>query len=478
MNARSSVERIASPASLLGSGVRSIGAATHRTDDSRRLVTALAIGVTLAPLNSTMIAVALPAIQREFHASVTVTSWLVTLYLVAMAVGQPIGGRLGDLLGRRQIYLGGLLWFAIASIGCALAPSLPVLILFRVQQAIAGALSFPNAAAMIREATPSGQRGSAFGTIGLTTGLAAAFGPPLGGTLVGSFGWQAIFWASVPVVAIAAVAGWRYLPATNQRGRLAGFDITGSALFAAGLAGLLAIPTLIKLDHAPFAILSGIAGVATAAAFVRWERGVASPVVDPALFRLRGFAVSCVSILLSNLVMYTTLLALPLYLERTRGHDARTTGIILAVLSALAAFVGPLGGRWADRVDRRRPAIAGAVLLLSGAAVLSVAVVSKEIAPIAAGLGLMGAGIGVAGAAVQSAAMEAVPRENAGAAAGIFSTSRYLGSVSGAVVLALLFVQEPETGAADRFVWLFAGLALAAVAGLAANARIGQAAES
>src|SRR6187200_2998081 len=168
---------------------------------SRWLLPAVAIGTTLAPLNSTMIAVALPEIQRAFDVSVTATAWLVTLYLVAMAVGQPIGGRLGDLYGRRRVYLFGLIWFGIASAGCAFAPSLPVLILFRTQQGLAGALSFPNGAAMIREAVPAERRGSAFGTVSLATGIAAASGPPLGGLLTHAFGWEAIFWANVPVIA-------------------------------------------------------------------------------------------------------------------------------------------------------------------------------------------------------------------------------------------------------------------------------------
>ena len=148
-----------------------------------------------------MIAVALPDIQRAFSVSVTATASLVTLYLVAMAVGQPIGGRLGDIYGRQRVYLLGLSWFAVASAGCAFAPSLPWLILFRTQQAIAGAMSFPNGTAMVREGMPEERRGSAFGTVSLATGLAAASGPPIGGALVHAFGWSSIFWANVPVVA-------------------------------------------------------------------------------------------------------------------------------------------------------------------------------------------------------------------------------------------------------------------------------------
>ncbi|HEV2072323.1 MAG TPA: MFS transporter [Thermomicrobiales bacterium] len=169
---------------------------------SRWLLPAIAIGTTVAPLNSTMIAIALPEIQEVFDVSITSTAWLVTLYLVAMAVGQPVGGRLGDLYGRR-VYLLGLIWFAVASAGCAFAPTLPWLIGFRIQQALAGALSFPNGAAIIRATFPKARRGVVFGVVGLAAGSAAAAGPPLGGALVFAWGWSAIFWANLPVIGIA-----------------------------------------------------------------------------------------------------------------------------------------------------------------------------------------------------------------------------------------------------------------------------------
>src|SRR5680860_1359154 len=116
-------------------------AGTHRW-----LLLAIGLGTTLAPLNSTMIAVALPRIQSDLEVTVSQTTWLVTIYLVAMAVGQPIGGRLGDLFGRRQMYLIGLIWFGIASAACAFAPNLSLLVLFRTMQAMAGALTFPTGA--------------------------------------------------------------------------------------------------------------------------------------------------------------------------------------------------------------------------------------------------------------------------------------------------------------------------------------------
>jgi len=441
---------------------------------SRWLLPAVAIGTTLAPLNSTMIAVALPEIQGAFDVSVTATAWLVTLYLVAMAVGQPIGGRLGDLYGRRRVYLLGLVWFGIASAGCAFAPNLLVLILFRTQQGLAGALSFPNGTAMVREAVPAARRGSAFGAIGLATGLAAASGPPLGGLLVHVFGWAAIFWANVPVVVTALVLSWRSLPrqAIERAGKRARFDLIGSGLFAASLGGVILIPALLKREQPVLAAISGIAGVAVGVLFVRWELWAEAPVVDVRLITQSRFAAACASIGLSNLVMYTTLLALPLYLERVRGHGVEVSGLMLAALSAFAAFWGPLGGRWTDRRGRWLPAVSGAAVLLGGSAVLAAVVGGTSLFLIAIALALMGIGIGLSGAPVQTSAVEAVPVGKTGSAAGIYSTSRYLGSVVGSSVLAVVFTQKPTTGESSRFVALFAGLAVVAAFGLLVNTRI------
>ena len=439
------------------------------------LLLAIAIGTTLAPLNSTMIAVALPEIQQAFGVSVTATAILVTLYLVAMAVGQPIGGRLGDLFGRRRVYLAGLIWFAVASLGCAFAPSLPLLILFRTQQALAGALSFPNGAAIIREAVPEARRGSAFGVVGMATGLAAAAGPPLGGVLVHVFGWPAIFWANVPVVAAAVALGWQSLPRHSpQRAERPPFDIAGSVLFAGALGSVILIPTLVKMERSLLAVGAGLAGIVLGLAFVRWELRTPAPVVDMRLFQRPHFAAACTSIGLSNLVMYTALLALPLYLEAVRGLGVQVAGFTLVALSAFAALWGPIGGRWTDQRGRWLPAVAGAVMLLVGTILLTVAVTRPELTLLVIALAVMGLGIGVAGAPVQTAAVEAAPRAQTGSAAGIFSTARYLGSVTGSTVLAMVFIQRPEVGQTAPFVGLFAGLSLVAALGIIANARIAE----
>ena len=439
----------------------------------RLLLPTIAIGTMLAPLNSTMIAVALPDIQKTFDASVTSTAWLVTIYLIAMAVGQPIGGRLGDLYGRRPVYLIGLLWFAAASLGCAFAPDLVWLIVFRLQQAIAGTLVFPNGAALVREAIPEGRRGMAFGMVGLAAATAAASGPPLGGILAATLGWASIFWANVPLIAIALVLGWRCLPrGSGSGGGRRRFDVAGTALLALSLSTLIMIPTLLKIDRLAIAVLAAVAVAGFGWSFVRWERRVAAPLVDMSLFGRPHFAAACASILLGNLVMYTTLLAIPLYLEGVRDQSLRTTGLMLAAMSAFAAFSTPLGGRWADRHGRWLPAVTGASFVFCGALLLAIGVLVAGTVLLVIALTVLGLGIGISGAAVQTAAVESVPGASAGSASGIYSTSRYIGSVVGSSVLAMVFVRQPDSGDARQFVLIFAGLAVVAIAGIVANANV------
>jgi EmrB/QacA subfamily drug resistance transporter len=434
---------------------------------------AIALGTTLAPLNSTMIAVALPEIRDAFGVSVTATTLLVTLYLVAMAAGQPVGGRLGDLYGRRRVYLIGLAWFGIASAGCAFAPNLEWLIVFRTQQALAGTLSFPNGTAMIREAVPAARRATAFGTIGLATGIAAASGPPLGGALVHLFGWSAIFWANVPVVGLALLMGWqslpRILPVRSERPR---FDVAGTVLFAAALSAVIAIPALFKVGLPLVAIVAGLLGAVFGVAFVWWERRTPGPVVDVQLFRNRHFAAACATVGLSNLVMYTTLLALPLYLEEVRGEGVQKAGLVLAAMSVFSALLGPMSGRWTDRAGRWLPAVAGSVISLVGAMLLALFIPATSLVPIVLALMVTGVGLGVSMAPVQTAAVEAVPMTRTGSAAGIFSTSRYLGSVVGSTVLAAIFSGQAATETESRYIILFAGLAVVALAAVFTSTRV------
>jgi MFS family permease len=353
----------------------------------RAVLAAVALSGTLLPLNSTMLAVALPDIASGTGGGLAASTWLVTAYVVAMAALGPFAGRLGDRLGRRRMVLAGLGGFAVASAAAGLAPSLAPLVAARLGQAVAGSLVFPNAIALLRDALPAGRRAGGFGILGSVVGAAAATGPVLGGVLVGAFGWRAIFLVNLPVVALAAALTLRALPAA--------------------------------VAPAP-----ADAGPATRAG--GWLRPLRVPV----------FAAATGAVGLSNLTMYSTLLAVPVVLAGRPGWSPSTTGLALAVLSLGMVAVAPLGGRLADRAGHRRPAVAGLALLAAATAGLA----TMGAAPPAAGLvvALLGAGIGLglAGAPLQAAAVEAVDPGDAGLASGLFSTGRYTGSIVSAGLLA------------------------------------------
>ncbi|HSD79818.1 MAG TPA: MFS transporter, partial [Solirubrobacteraceae bacterium] len=178
----------------------------------RAVLATVALASLLVPLNSTMLAVALPRVVDDLGTSLTSASWLVTSYLIAMASLQPVAGKLGDRLGRRPLVLGGLAWFGVASAGAALSGDLVLLVAFRLQQAVAGALFFPNAMALLRDTVPAERLGARMGLVGAALPLGASAGPPLGGVLLAVGGWQAIFAVNLPLVAIALALGARAIP--------------------------------------------------------------------------------------------------------------------------------------------------------------------------------------------------------------------------------------------------------------------------
>ncbi|MDP1850062.1 MAG: MFS transporter [Solirubrobacteraceae bacterium] len=365
--------------------------ASSGSSDTRAVLAAVALSGTLLPLNSTMIAVALPDIASDTGGGVAASSWLVTSYVVAMAALGPFAGRLGDRLGRRRVLLWGLAAFALASAAAGAAPSLGLLVAARLGQAIAGSLVFPNAIALLRDALPEGHRARGFGLLGSAVGAAAAVGPALGGVLVGTGGWRAIFLVNLPVVAAAVVLTLRSLPAAAPAPRPASARGQKPA---------------------------------------RWDW--AQPL------RVPVFGAASGAVALSNLAMYGTLLAVPVVLADRPGWSAADAGVALAMLSVAMIALAPIGGRLADRRGHRLPAAAGLALLTAATAMLAAMGAAPSAAGLACALLLGGIGLGLANAAVQTAALEAVAPRHAGVAAGLFSTARYGGSIGSALLLAAL----------------------------------------
>ncbi|MBI4641012.1 MAG: MFS transporter, partial [Candidatus Tectomicrobia bacterium] len=438
---------------------------SDRLSVERAVIVTVALGTVLAPLNSTMIIVALPHVMEEFSADVTSAGWLVTAYLIAMASLQPVAGKLGDRFGRRRLILGGLAYFGLASLGAAIAPSLPVLLFFRVQQAIAGAIALPNGVALVREVVPINRRASRFGLIGAATALAAATGPPLSGLLIGIAGWRIIFYVNLLFILPTLILGWRSIPVRPARGSDHPFDLAGAILLSVvliGTAGLLMWGTKSKVALMPvFAIV--LVGVA---AFFLWrEFHHPDPVLQPRFFGYRAFAAANGAIALSNLAMYSTLLAIPILLSRQGGWKSTEIGLVLTAMSAAMIIFSPIGGRLADHFGRRWLTVTGLLLLTLGLLPLALTGGRITLLALLGGLGLAGVGLGLSSAGLQTVAVESVGLQEAGVASGVFSTSRYLGSIVGSSVLAGLLspARDSISGFETLFMMVVVGAFLSAL---------------
>ena len=443
-----------------------------REPSERAVLVTVALGTMLMPLNSTMVAVALPSIVHDLGSTLAASAWLVSGYLIAQAALQPLSGKLGDRYGRRPMIVYGLAAFALVSLGAALAPSLAVLIVFRVLQAASGALVFPNALGVIREMLPEHRRGRAFGTLGSAIGVAAAAGPPLGGALVGLGGWRAIFLVNLPWIAVALSLALRTVPKECVPVPCGPFDTIGAVALSVLLA---AAAWLLNPGDVPAWLppvgVAALAGMAVV--FVRYELRRSDPVLQPRFLRVRAFAAATASVGLSNLAMYGTLLAVPVLLSRRAGWSEVQIGLALAAMSLPMAVLSPIGGRLADHAGRRTAAVAGLTLL--SAALVPLVLGGEDVAaPILIGsIALVGAGIGLSSAAVQAAGMEALEPRDAGIAAGIFATGRYMGGIAAASIVASL-----ASASGARFSLLFAIEVAAALASLAcASALPGRLAE-
>jgi EmrB/QacA subfamily drug resistance transporter len=438
------------------------------------VVIAVALATTLAPLNSTMIAVALPHIMQDFAADTASAGWLITSYLIVMAAVQPIAGKLGDRFGRRRMILGGLMAFAIASLGAAVSVNLPMLIIFRLLQALSGSITLPNGTALLREVVPAQRRGNRFGLVGAVTSFAAASGPLLGGVLVSLGGWRVQFYANLPIVVGALLLGWIAIPRTEAgpAQSKARFDLMGSVLLFLFLGGVAALLSQSKSGLAWWLIGCGAVGLAAVLALFVWhERRYSDPVVNLGLFGRKAFASASSCIALSNLSMYVMLLAIPLLLAQRPGWTSDRTGLVLAVLFGATVLFSPVGGRLADRLGRRLPTTLGLGLMSVGVVWLTVSGAEVSLPELISGLALAGVGIGLSGAGLQTSAIEAVGPKEAGMAAGVYSTSRYFGSIVGSSVLAGLLASANSFGLVFLLVSVAAVLAALLSLGLPSRPR-------
>jgi len=419
------------------------------------LVLALtSISFFMVSLDALVVVTALPAIHRSVGGSIATLEWAVNAYALTFAAGIITCAALGDRLGRRRVYVAGLLLFTLASAACALAPSSGLLIAFRAVQGLGAAAVTPLALTILVSAFPVRRRGAIVGIFGGISGLAVAGGPLVGGVVVQGLDWHWIFWINVPIGVIAAVGSALFLP--SGRGPGTRLDLPAVPLVAGGAAVL--TWALVRVGDAGWGDVWAIAAFAAAlvllAGFVLRERRAAEPMLPLRLFRSRAFsAANLTGFCMSGAIFSAAFLTVQ-YFQLGLGYSPLATGLRLLPWTATPMVVAPLAGALADRIGTRPLLVLGLVLQAAGLAWVA----SLASGAAAGGYGRFVAPLIVAGVGVSMAlptgpatTLSAVPPSDVGRASGVGNTTQRFGAAFGIALVTAVFAANGHLGSVASF---------------------------
>jgi EmrB/QacA subfamily drug resistance transporter len=418
---------------------------THRlrlSESNRRWWTlgAMCFALFMIMLDNTVVNVALPSIQRDFDASLSALEWTINAYTLTFAVLLVTGGRLGDIFGRRRVFLIGVSLFAIASATIGFAPSDHWLVASRAVQGIGAALMMPGTLSIITNAFPPAERGQAIGIWAGVSAIALAIGPLVGGWLTEDVSWRAIFFLNLPVaagaIAITLFAAHESRDETVDRR----IDYPGIAALTVGLSAL--VLGLVEANSWGWGspqILGMFALSAIAlAAFVWIEQRSPAPVVDFAFFRSRQFVGATAVAFMVTFAMFAMFFFLALYMQNILGYSPLETGVRFLPSTLLVMVAGPVSGKLSDRIGPRWLMTVGLLLIAASMAWQSRIDTHTTYGYLLPAFMVMGAGIGLVMSPMSAAAMNAVDRTKAGVASGTLSMSRMVGGTFGVAALGAL----------------------------------------
>ena len=402
---------------------------------------AMCFALFMIMLDNTVVNVALPSIQDDLHASLSGIEWTVNAYTLTFAVLLVTGGRLGDIFGRRKMFLFGVVVFALSSAAIGLAPDQPWLVAGRAVQGVGAAFMMPGTLSIISNTFPPEERGKAIGTWAGVSALALALGPVVGGALTEYVSWRAIFFLNLPVAA-GAVAVTLFATresrdeTTNHR-----VDVPGIGLLSLGLTTL--VLALIEGNSwgwgSPEIVALLTAAVVGLGGFALLEPRVRDPMVDFSYFRSRTFLGANLVAFVVSFAMLAMFFFLALYMQNSLGYSAVEAGVRFLPSTLMIVLIAPLAGRLADRVGSRP-------LMVTGLSLSAFALFLQTRIGVGTGYELllpsfviMGVGMALTMSPMSTAAMNSVTPEKAGAASGILSMSRMVGGTFGVAAIGALF---------------------------------------
>jgi EmrB/QacA subfamily drug resistance transporter len=412
------------------------------TDDNRRWWTlgAMCFALFMIMLDNTVVNVALPSIQRSLHASLSSLEWTVNAYTLTFAVLLVTGGRLGDIFGRRLLFLFGVVVFGLSSIAIGFAADDTALVAFRAVQGVGAAFMMPATLSLITQAFPPHQRGMAIGTWAGVSAMALAIGPVLGGFLTEQVSWRAIFFINPPI-AIGAVAVTLFATRESRDETVSrSVDFPGIAAITAGLTALvLALVEGNRWHWGSTRVVSLLAvAVVGLVGFVVIERRSKAPMVDFGFFRSRSFLGANVVAFIVSFAMLAMFFFMALYMQNILHYSPLQAGVRFLPSTVVIIVMGPLAGRLTDRIGPRPLMTVGLVVVAAALFIQSRITIHSGYGLLLPGFILMGIGMGMVMSPMSTAAMNAVDRTKAGVASGVLSMSRMVGGTFGIAVMGAL----------------------------------------
>ncbi|MFF9620384.1 MFS transporter [Streptomyces griseosporeus] len=449
----------------------------------RRRLLVLAIccmSLLIVSLDNTVLNVALPSMQQDLHATTSGLQWTIDAYTLVLASLLMLAGSTADRIGRKRVFMAGLIVFTAGSVLCSLAPGLSWLVAFRMVQAVGGSMLNPVAMSIITNTfTDPRERARAIGVWGAVVGISMAAGPLVGGLLVESVGWRSIFWVNLPVGLAALVLTLRCVP-ESRAPRARRPDPVGQVLVIA-LFGALTY-AIIEAPESGAAHVLPFAAVAAAAllALLLYEPRRPEPLIDLRFFRSAPFSGATVIAISAFAALGGFLFLSTLYLQNVRGLSALHAGLWMLPMAVPTFLCAPLSGRLVGSRGPRLPLLVAGVAMTASAVLFAAFEAQTSNVTLFAGYALFGIGFGFVNAPITNTAVSGMPRAQAGVAAAVASTSRQLGQTLGvAVVGAVLASGVASASYRDTFVsaarpgwWILTGCGVAVLAlGLLSSGR-------
>lgn len=405
-------------------------------------LTAVASGTMLNPLNSSMIALALHSIQKDFQLSFPTVSWLISSFYLASAVAQPVTGKIGDIFGRKKTFLFGLVLVALSAIGAPLSTTFPLLLVMRMIQSIGSSAIYPSGMALIRDNIKDRQA-SALAVLSIFASAMVALGPTIGGFSIVYGGWPAIFWVNFPFIIISFLLGLYMFPKdikqdkARRKALFFNLDFLGIIFFAGGMVFFLSF--LLSFE-ANVNYLSGVVGVLLFALFARRELKVKEPFIDIRIFKSHSkLSMVYVQFIFLNIFFYCLFFGLPSYFQEVLGLSVEHSGLLMLFMSGVSIIISSVTGKWIDRAGVYQPIMIGSFISIIGALIFTLFFVDASYLVIGIILSILGLSYGIGNVVLQVAMLKESPKEIIGTTSGLFQTCRYLGSILSSIILGLIF---------------------------------------